>query len=591
MLPYSQAYSDAIRSTDRTMRGYIRVYNHGGTSFHWDTVQSLISFKVTANAMDAERFCIGSTTSSYCEYSFFSGGSRDEYNISDYFDVYVAVQQASYTPISTVLTTEFITPLVQIEPPYSANFNNNTQNPLLNNIPNGQLVELTVNNVKGYGYWDNDRGMSISVDGYSYAINELLNNGVSYIPHRWKFVTDYVNISEPSYEVTIKTVDDEAKCLGRFKTSEISHSGNTTTVIGYDEVSMLVNKYVPTITADSNGYEVIDILNDIVDQTGVNGGEHFTTTGSGIYVENIPEATCREQWGWLMTLCNNYGANSIGSRTSLGYIEQRAYENGKNNYTNYPVVDSTVIYQDGLSVGNLFTISSLTTGTDQHPIVVGSGTGVNGNNPYIDTTHATTIFNNLNGVNYTPMTLHWRGDPCIELMDSLHVQEGSGANAKDYRCIAMKITSTYNGGFEQTIECWGDGEDYYDMSIGSIGATVNSIADYVIEEGKTSSPAWYYRKWKSGYYECMHRGIFTRSSWSASGSLYVASSGAGTQTYPVTFLAQPIEIVTAHADTPILLMCTDKQTTTVSGKYQFAVTSAPSGSQQIYVDYYVRGNV
>ena len=390
------------------------------------------------------------------------------------------------------------------------------------------------------------------------------------------------------YTVSLSTLVETEKCLGRFYVSEVTKDGGIETAIGYDVVNKLATKYVPTVTAGANGYEVIDILNDIVDQTGVNGGEHFTTTGSGIYIPAIIEATCKEQWGWLMTLCNDYGEIYTGSRTDLGYIEGRSYENGKNNYSNYPAIDNTVIYQDGIKEGDLFTVSSLTTGTDQHPIVIGSGVGINGVNPYIDSTHATTIYNNLNGISYRPMTIRFRGDPCIEVMDSLRVVSG---DAPKGRCIVMKITSTYNGGFEQTIECWGDSEDYYDMSIGSIGATVNSIADYVIEEGKTSSPTWYYRKWKSGYYECMHRGIFTRSSWSASGSLYVASSGAGTQTYPVTFLAQPIEIVTAHADTPILLMCTDKQTTTVSGKYQFAVTSAPSGSQQIYVDYYVRGNV
>lgn len=490
MLSYSQSFNNAIRATDREIRGYLQFNGDNTKVMRGNT--GLISFTVHQDAMEEERFCIGSVCSSYCEASFFNEGIPAGVSLANsYFDAYLGValqpppdENTDYTVVPVVSNkTATIT---------SGTYYLSTTSSEMSafyGIANGGIVALTIN---GTTYetpmvYSSNRHEATVVDGtYTYSVYMTSSSNPLFFSAKngtaWAAGTYTVSVEGRTYYM-------DYKCLGRFYITEISRGKQTTAVVAYDAVNRLSVDYVPTVTASTNGYKVLDILNDIVDQTGVNGGTHFTTTGASIYVPAIYEGTCKEQWGWLMTLCNNYGENSIGSRTDLGYIEQRAYENGKNNYTNYPALNDTVIYMDGIDAGNSFTINSLTTGTDEDPIVEGNGVGVNNYNPYIGSTQAAAIFNNLDGITYTPMTIKFRGDPCIEVMDSLKVtQDGT-----DYRLVVMRITTTFNGGFSQELECWGDAEAYYAMSHGQMSVieskvTTNStMLKEIVESIETAS--------------------------------------------------------------------------------------------------------
>lgn len=368
MLSYTNDFNTAIRATDRNIRGYLQ-FNGDSTKVIRD-IDGLASFTSHHDAMNSERFCIGSVCSAYCEATFYNNYIPAGVSLANsYFDAYIGVT--------------------------------------------------------------------------------LSDNSVEY------------------------------KCIGRFYISEVSRGTATTKVVGYDVTNRLSVEYTPTVTAGNNGYEVIDILNDIIDQTQVNGGTHFTTTGTGVYVKELVAGTCREQWGWLMSLCYNHGEISTGSRTvaDLGYIEQRAYEDGKNYYTLYPAIDDTVTYMDGFNSGDVFTVHSLTTGTEEKPLVFGSGVGISDYNPYINALHGYQIFTNLENVSFMPMTLRFRGDPCIEVMDSIKVSHGG----TDYRLVCMRITTTFNGGLEQTLECWGDSEAYYAMSQGTLERKVRQNSTILSE--------------------------------------------------------------------------------------------------------------
>lgn len=366
MQSYSQAFHNAISANQRDIRGYIKF---NGT-FVLDGAGGLVSFTTTQNAMDAERFCVGSVCSAMCEASFYNEGLEGS-GVSlanSYFDAYIGV------------------------------------------------------------------------------VTDPDNN-----------TTEYV-------------------CVGRFYVSEISRSTATTRIVGYDIAGRLSMDYAPTVTAGSNGYLAMDILNDIIDQTGVNGGQHFTTYGSTTYVPTLYEGTCRAQWGWLCSLIDGTASNYSGSReeSTLGYM--KGYVVGNSAANPYAIDDSTT-YMDGLSIGDEFTVTSFTSGTTEEPIVVGNGTGVYGLNPYMTQAVATTIEGTVDGYGYYPVTLHWRGDPCLDLMDELSVTSGENT----YNVVAMKIETTFNGGLEQTINCWGDSEEYYAMSTSPTQGAINRVSSLVQE--------------------------------------------------------------------------------------------------------------
>lgn len=363
----SADYKTAIAATDREIRGYIKFNN----TFTLNGADGLISFKVTQNAMEAERFCVGSCTSSFCEASFFNSG-LDGSGVSlanSYFDAYAGV------------------------------------------------------------------------------VTDPSNDTVEYI------------------------------CCGRFWVSEISRGKETTKIVGYDIAGRLSVDYVPTVTAGVSGYLVMDILNDIIDQTNINGGTHFTTYGDSVYVPEIYEGTCRQQWGWLCTLVNGANATSYtGTKdpADLGYMKEYVPGNGEVNP--YSISQATT-YMDGLSIGDEFTVTSFTTGTTDNPIVIGNGTGLYGLNPYLDNAAATAIETAMDNYQYYPATIHFRGDPCIDIMDELSVSDGTNT----YKVVVMKIETTFNGGLEQTINCFGDSEEYYALSTSPTQSQINQVSNLVQE--------------------------------------------------------------------------------------------------------------
>ena len=363
----SADYKTAIAATDREIRGYIKFNN----TFTLNGADGLISFKVTQNAMEAERFCVGSCTSSFCEASFFNSG----------------------------------------------------------------LAGSGVSLANSY------------FDAYAGVVTDPSNDTVEYI------------------------------CCGRFWVSEISRGKETTKVVGYDIAGRLSVDYVPTVTAGVSGYLVMDILNDIIDQTNINGGTHFTTYGDSVYVPEIYEGTCRQQWGWLCTLVNGANATSYtGTKdpADLGYMKEYVPGNGEvNPYS----ISQTTTYMDGLSIGDEFTVTSFTTGTTDNPIVIGSGTGLYGLNPYLDNAAATAIETAMDNYQYYPATIHFRGDPCIDIMDELSVSDGTNT----YKVVVMKIETTFNGGLEQTINCFGDSEDYYALSTSPTQAQITQVSNLVQE--------------------------------------------------------------------------------------------------------------
>jgi len=367
MQTYSQAFHNAISAADREIRGYIKF---NGT-FTLDGAGGLISFKTTQNAMDAERFCVGSVCSAMCEATFYNEGlSGSGVSLANsYFDAYIGV------------------------------------------------------------------------------VTDANNNTVEYV------------------------------CCGRYYISEITRSTATTRIVGYDIAGRLSMDYVPTVTADpDHGYLVMDILNDIISQTGVNGGDPFTTFGDDVYLPKIYEGNCRAQWGWLCSLVDGTASNYSGTRepADLGYI--KTYVAGNGVATPY-AVDETTTYMDGLSLGDAYTITSFTSGTTDEPIVVGNGTGLYGLNPYMTTAVATTIEQSMDNYTYYPATLHWRGDPCLDILDEINVTKG----ADTFKVVAMKIETTFNGGLEQTISCYGDSEAYYALSTSPTQGAINRVSGLVQE--------------------------------------------------------------------------------------------------------------
>ena len=116
-------------------------------------------------------------------------------------------------------------------------------------------------------------------------------------------------------------------------------------------------------------------------------------------------------------------------------------------------------------------ITSISTGTQENPIVKGegaNGTNINFENPYMTDEMANDIFSDYNNFTYSPCKVTWRGNPAIQAGDIVKVIDkdniphivpimaqsikiGSGCNAS----IDCKGTSTTTSEFSQKFESVG----------------------------------------------------------------------------------------------------------------------------------------
>ena len=261
---------------------------------------------------------------------------------------------------------------------------------------------------------------------------------------------------------------------GRFFITEIDRGKLSTKVLAYDELSKLNKQYVPTVTKGVSGYSKDDILVDILTQCG------FTSTTAGVSgnVDELYECTCRQMFGWIMGTIS-LGSNVAMSRTNATNWGTRTITTGWNNRNNADrEITDNEIYLGGLADGDTFTISSVTTGTADNPIVAGSGTGLVGENPYLTQANATTIYNNVNGISFKPMTIEFRGNPAIDTGDVLKVTSGGSSNY----CYVQRLTTAFNGGIKQKIECFGDSAFYYSTELSPTNAQIKNAVSSMAQE-------------------------------------------------------------------------------------------------------------
>lgn len=281
----------------------------------------------------------------------------------------------------------------------------------------------------------------------------------------------------PSGSIEPDTATVEYVSLGRFDITDSVTKNGKTVITAYDKLSKLSGEYTPSISAGTNGYAIADIVNDVLTQSGVGG----SVSGSYGYVQKIQASTYREQLKYCLTMMVQNGSSYILDRTNdslkmTSVIGQDA--------TQLTITDSTT-YIDGMDEQPSFTISSLqaTTGTDVYTF--GSGQGIEISNPYITNAQASAIYNSMEGFSYLPIRLEFRGNPAIDPGDVLTLTAGG----KNTKIVAMRIRSTFNGGFKSTIDCYGNTETYYAMSEPPTGTRITQAENMIRLEAARATTA------------------------------------------------------------------------------------------------------
>ena len=123
------------------------------------------------------------------------------------------------------------------------------------------------------------------------------------------------------------------------------------------------------------------------------------------------------------------------------------------------------------------TVTSLSTGTTDNPIVRGdgaNGTNITFENPYITAAMADSVYNKVNNLIYTPCQVKWRGNPAIQAGDIVEVLDKDNV---PHNVLVMSQTLKIGGGLNATIDCKGTTETTSEFSnrFESVGQKIERV--------------------------------------------------------------------------------------------------------------------
>lgn len=130
------------------------------------------------------------------------------------------------------------------------------------------------------------------------------------------------------------------------------------------------------------------------------------------------------------------------------------------------IIDRSQQYMGGFkrTTDKPLTVTSISTGTQDNPIVRGSGANglnINFENPYITSAMADDIYIKVNNFTYTPCQLKWRGNPAVQAGDMLQTFD---KDSNPHNVLVMSQSLKVGGGCNANIECKGKSETTSEFS-------------------------------------------------------------------------------------------------------------------------------
>ena len=205
---------------------------------------------------------------------------------------------------------------------------------------------------------------------------------------------------------------------------DLKHSWDIT---GYDQMALLTDQYAPQIDFPATPESM---LADVCAQCGLLPP---AATFPDMQIESAFEGTFRQQLGWLAGLCGQSARFDRDGNLVFRWYTSTGFKISRDNQ-----------YLSGLTrtADGPFTVSSLTTGTEDSPITSGTGQGISSTNPYMNQAVADLILPEVE-TSYTPCDVKWRGDPSVEVGDIVQV-EGDHGEWLDV-CIMEQEIHLYGG--------------------------------------------------------------------------------------------------------------------------------------------------
>lgn len=246
--------------------------------------------------------------------------------------------------------------------------------------------------------------------------------------------------------------------LGYYKTDKPESDDDyyTVKIKCYDAVNAMTGKWQSSLSFPSA--TAYDILFETASKYGVGiviGSSIMRTKLRNRYVTAeeaaiLGQYTDREVIGILAGLVGcNARINTVG-KLAVGW------------YSGSVSIPAELQWQNGFKKTQeaVFTISSVTSGSDDNVFTAGTGSGISFVNPIITEDEITAIYGEISDYEFQPCECEWRGNPCVEVGDKAVVTDRKGKTYSVY-IAAQELDLT--GGLSSTVSCpAGDAEVSFD---------------------------------------------------------------------------------------------------------------------------------
>ena len=267
-----------------------------------------------------------------------------------------------------------------------------------------------------------------------------------------------------------RPIDYEDIPLGKFyvTSAETQNDFKNLTLTAYDGFCKMTDKYNATVEETTTLQAVYDDLKT----------QLYEKCGVVLKERVLPEYTI-----------NNFPYLDITYTQAIAYVAGCLGEIARFDrkgelelvwYTdNGLIIDRSQQYMGGFkrTTENVLTVTSVSTGTQETPIVRGSGAnGVNitFENPYITEEMADDIYTKINGFSYTPCQVKWRGNPAVQAGDKFQVLDKDNI---PHTALVMRQSVKIGGGCNASIECKGQSESTsnFSNSFESVGKKIERL--------------------------------------------------------------------------------------------------------------------
>lgn len=258
--------------------------------------------------------------------------------------------------------------------------------------------------------------------------------------------------------------------MGVYNIDNIETNDTTTTVLAYDnmirfEVSYIENNEKPTLHTVINrlieltGVKFAGILNDYPDYE-LTVLENYTCREILGFVAGIlgANATIDRNGNFDFVVISNdpiYGKNELFTvLTKDGYIlqDKSGLQIKINSQTGYITADN---YSDYTKKNKNYKVSRITNSTDLEELSIGTNENMelSMSNPYMTENTLKVLNDNLNGLEFLPYSVTWKGDISLDIGDLVTVTDKKGS-VKAHPILTQSIS--YNGALNCIIGAQGE---------------------------------------------------------------------------------------------------------------------------------------